>query len=173
MIIFVFASLSCYQFTYGYTLASRPATIRSACHKCGIIAKSGEISCCGRSGSWFGNCESDRNAKVYPTWYEGIQACNMLSKFNAVMSRQSNAAEHRKSSDGHGKRTSKAIVAPANTFKSTYTITITPRTESIKVANVPISNATAMPVYVTRTMSIMTHTMTETVIAKDWASKGM
>ena len=46
-----------------------------SCPKCGIIEKSGKISCCGRGGSWFRNCGSAGNTKLHHTWYEGIQAC--------------------------------------------------------------------------------------------------
>ena len=35
------------------TLAVTTTIISSVCPKCGIIAKSGKISCCGRGGSWF------------------------------------------------------------------------------------------------------------------------
>ena len=50
-------------------------TTDSVCPKCGIIAKSGKISCCGHRGSWFGKCGSARNDKFDHTWYEGIEAC--------------------------------------------------------------------------------------------------
>ena len=69
-------------------------TISSVCPKCGIIAKSGKISCCGHSGSWFGNCGSAGNVKLDHTWYAGIHACKTLSQPKAAIGRRSNANEH-------------------------------------------------------------------------------
>ena len=100
-------------------------TISSACPKCGTIAKSGKISCCGRGGSWFGNCGSNGNAKLDHTWYEGIQACKTLSQSTTAIGRQSNAAQQRNSSNGPGMAKSKAVITPANAFLSTSTNTST------------------------------------------------
>ena len=47
----------------------------SSCPKCGTMKKSGTMSCCGRGGSWFGNCASAGHTKVHHTWQEGIRAC--------------------------------------------------------------------------------------------------
>merc|ERR1712037_381513 len=58
------------------TCKLKMVAMSSVCPKCGIIAKSGKTSCCGHSGSWFGNCGSVDNVKLDHTWYEGIQACN-------------------------------------------------------------------------------------------------
>merc|ERR1712032_998978 len=66
-------------------------TISSVCHKCSIIAKSGKVSCCGRSGSWFRTCGSAGNAKLDHTWYEGIQACKTRPQSKAAIGHQSNA----------------------------------------------------------------------------------
>ena len=52
--------------------------ISPVCRTCGIIKKSGSISCCGNGGSWFGNCGSAANANLGHTWYEGIRACKAL-----------------------------------------------------------------------------------------------
>ena len=49
--------------------------ISSVCLECGTIQKSGRMSCCGRGGSWFGNCGSAGNAFFGHTWSEGIRAC--------------------------------------------------------------------------------------------------
>merc|ERR1719201_2527079 len=80
------------------TEACKPTTttVNSLCSKCGIIVKSGKISCCGRSGSWFGKCRSAGNAKLDHTWYEGIQACKQaLAQSKAAVGRQPNAAQQR------------------------------------------------------------------------------
>ena len=49
--------------------------IDSICPECGIIKKSGKMSCCGRGGSWFGNCGSVGNANFDHTWHGGITVC--------------------------------------------------------------------------------------------------
>ena len=57
------------------TLAARTSPISPVCPACGIIKKSGKLSCCGRGGSWFGTCGSAGNANLVHTWYEGVWAC--------------------------------------------------------------------------------------------------
>ena len=49
--------------------------INAVCPKCGLSMRSAKMSCCGRGGSWFGNCGSAVNANFGHTWYEGIRAC--------------------------------------------------------------------------------------------------
>ena len=46
-----------------------------ACPKCGVIKKSGQLSCCVRGGAWFKKCGSPGDARFDHTWLEGIQAC--------------------------------------------------------------------------------------------------
>ena len=70
------------------TPARTTRTISSVCSKCGIIAKSGKNSCCGRGGSWFKNCGSAGNAQLAHTWYEGIRACGTRAQFEAASSQQ-------------------------------------------------------------------------------------
>ena len=95
------------------------AILSSICLKCGVIAKSGKTSCCGRSGSWFGNCGSVGNVKLDHTWYEGIQACKTLAQPKTAIGRQSNAAQQRNSPNGSGMTKLKAFTTPANTFTFT------------------------------------------------------
>ena len=59
------------------------------CLTCGIITKSGKLSCCARGGSWFGKCGATGNAQVQHTWSEGIQVCKARQP-NAVMGQQRN-----------------------------------------------------------------------------------
>ena len=40
-----------------------------------MTKKSGKLSCCGRGGSWFGDCGSAGDVNAGHTWYEGIRAC--------------------------------------------------------------------------------------------------
>merc|ERR1712032_200909 len=84
-------------------------SITPVCPKCGTTGKSGKASCCGRGGSWFGNCGSAGNAKFDHTWYEGIQVCKTLARSKAAIARQSNAAQQRNFSDGSGMITTRNI----------------------------------------------------------------
>ena len=86
------------------------------CPKCGIIAKSGEVSCCGRSGSWFGNCGTFAHIKLQHTWYEGIQACKTLTLFKTAISRESNMTQQRNSSNGPDSAHSEAFITPSKTL---------------------------------------------------------
>ena len=109
-----------------HPLAATSTTITSACPKCGVIAKSGKSSCCGRGGSWFKSCGSTVNAKLQHTWYEGIQACKTLAQSKATIDRLSNVAQQRNSLDGPAMGNSKEVFTPANTFTFTSTNASTP-----------------------------------------------
>ena len=63
-----------------HTPTATTTTIGSVCPKCGTVGKSGKTSCCGRSGSWFGNCGSFGNTKLDHTWYEDIWVCKTRSQ---------------------------------------------------------------------------------------------
>ena len=66
--------------------ATISATVTSsACNECGTIQKSGKMSCCGRGGSWFGNCGNAGNAKFGHTFYQGIQVCKARQSEFAVV----------------------------------------------------------------------------------------
>ena len=56
-----------------YTYTATTTTLGSVCPQCGVMQKSGKVSCCGRAGSWFGHCRSD--AERDHTWQEGVDAC--------------------------------------------------------------------------------------------------
>ena len=52
------------------------AIVGSTCPKCGIIKKSGKLSCCALGGAWFKQCgDDDGDAYLDHTWAEGIEAC--------------------------------------------------------------------------------------------------
>ena len=106
------------------TPAQTTTTISLVCSKCGTVGKSGKSSCCGRGGSWFRNCGSAGNAKLDHTWYEGIQACKTRSQSKASIGRQSNAAQQRTSSNGHGMSNLKAVIEPENTTTDITTTTV-------------------------------------------------
>ena len=82
--------------------AATRTAIGSVCLKCGVIGRSGKSSCCGRGGSWFGNCGSAGNSKVEHRWYEGLQACKTRTQFKIASGEESNAAQQPNSSDGVG-----------------------------------------------------------------------
>ena len=62
------------------------------CPKCGITGKSGKLSCCGRGGSWFGNCGSAGEAKLDHKWSEGVEACKAWSQSKIVVGQQVDGA---------------------------------------------------------------------------------
>ena len=51
------------------------------------------MSCCGRGGSWFGNCGSAGNTKLGHTWYEGLHSCKARAQSNVVIDQQLNKAQ--------------------------------------------------------------------------------
>ena len=70
-------------------------TISAMCPKCGTIEKSGQVSCCGRGGSWFKNCGGSGNTQLDYTWSEGIQACNAWLHSKAIIGQQPHNAQQR------------------------------------------------------------------------------
>ena len=52
-----------------------PGQTTAACPKCGIIKKSGELSCCGRGAAWYMNCGDEGDSTFDHTWLEGVLAC--------------------------------------------------------------------------------------------------
>ena len=76
--------------------AASSTTVSSSCPKCGITTKSGKISCCGRGGSWFGDCGSGGDTKFGHTWYDGLQSCRAWSESKAVIVQQLNEAEQQR-----------------------------------------------------------------------------
>ena len=100
---------------HAHTRAVTTMTTELVCTKCGTVKKSGKISCCGRGGSWFGNCGGRvGNADVHHTWYEGIKACKTQSK--RVRVRQSNSAHRKNSFNSVGTGNSRAIMTTARAF---------------------------------------------------------
>ena len=55
--------------------ASASAIISQRCPRCGIMNKSGRLSCCARGGAWFQKCGDAGGLDFDHTWGEGIQAC--------------------------------------------------------------------------------------------------
>ena len=96
-------------------------TISSVCPICGITKRSGKMSCCGRGGSWFGNCGSAGSTKLDHTWYEGLQACKARTEFETVSSQQLNKSQQQRNgssnggADANSKAFAKAVKQPAFT----------------------------------------------------------
>ena len=108
----------------------------SACPRCGIIVKSGKMSCCGRGGSWFKNCGGG-NKKRQHTWYQGIRACEVRSHSKTVIDQQLNRAQQKKDIDyskGAGMANSKSVVTASKTFTFTSSVNI----------STPMSDTTSM-----------------------------
>ena len=106
-------------------------TSTSVCPNCGTMEKSGKSSCCGRGGSWFLNCGSSGNTKLYHTWSEGMLACKTWAQWNTVRSRQPNAVRQLKSSYGIVVGNFKAFT----TADKTFTFTLTNASTLIQTAN--------------------------------------
>jgi len=125
-------------------------TTISACSKCVPIKKSGKTSCCGRGGSWFGNCRGTGNTKLDHTWYEGIQVCQTWAESKIAFGRQSNAAQQLNSPNGAGVANFKTNT----TSDSRYTAYSTGTTTTTG----------------TITTALVTLTAKEATIATDWSS---
>ena len=143
-------------------------TIRSVCRKCGTIAKYGKSSCCGRGGSWFGNCGSTGNAKSRHTWNEGIHVCKTRPQSNRASGRQSNAAQ---------RLNSKSVMTVSKVFTFTPTNTPIPipvRTSSIKPVNKSINKSPdGTTEYGTGKAKFKTITMAPTTITYTSANTSM
>ena len=119
------------------------STISSVCLACGVISKSGKLSCCADGGSWLGNCGSAGDAKFGHTWHEGIQSCKAQQLQIAVGKQQhasqpeGNASSNNNSVDMH----SKAVTMTSRILKSTpsYMLTLTSNTPE---ATTPLGNET-------------------------------
>ena len=100
----------------------------SVCPRCGTIAKSGKMSCCGRGGSWFKNCGGTVNTKRHHTWYEGIQACKTRSQSKAYIGNQLNVDPQKDihSSQGVHMANQKSVIAATKEFEFTSINTSTP-----------------------------------------------
>jgi len=106
----------------------------SGCLACGMIQKSGKLSCCARGGSWFGNCAATANAKIKHTWYEGIQACKGRDPKSVVLAQQQNA-----SSGDAGNFTNSSEIFESETTPNTHAKT------SVKAPGIPVGEPIIPP----------------------------
>ena len=132
--------------------AKTTAIIRSVCPRCGTINKSGKNRCCGRGGSWFGNCGRAGNAKLGHSWHEGIQACKTWPQSKRAIGQQLNGARQK----GNERSNDAGMVNP-KTFGSTSARMSTP---------MPANTTVNTRANASRTPTLMTvspdHTSTET-----------
>ena len=99
----------------------------NVCAECGIIQKSGKLSCCARGGSWFGKCGSAGNGDLRHTWSEGIRVCEARQFRDAVgqEGHDSRAKSKAFSDDVILGMQSKAVFVLANKLASTAATTPT------------------------------------------------
>ena len=140
----------------------------SVCLKCGAIAKSGKVSCCGRGGSWFGNCGSALHAKLDHSWYEGIRSCKALRRSKSVVGRRSGATHL------WGFSGVRSAIAAATTTSSTVFTGIT-ATSAAFATNASFTSA--ITTGSTTTVTAMTAVTLfrvgkESAISTDWFSQG-
>ena len=152
--------------------------ISLACPKCGVINKSGRISCCGRGGSWFGNCGAAGKVKLDYKWSEGIEACKARSQFTKVIGQQLHGSQYKSnySSNDTARVNSKAVTTALSTFTSTPGNKPTPMLDKMlgsqsnsasidistaKSIRTPINTSMLIPALIgTKKCSVITKTVT-------------
>ena len=108
--------------------ATTTTTAMPVCLACGVIKKSGTMSCCARGGSWFGKCGNAGNANFGHTWHEGIQGCK-AGQLQLAVDHQLHASEPN-SNDTSGNGSSmdmhaNTVVEAAHMFLSVWSNTST------------------------------------------------
>ena len=53
--------------------------VSTVCSQCGLLKKTGKLSCCVKGGSWQKKCGND-GSKSEHTWAEGFEACKNMGK---------------------------------------------------------------------------------------------
>ena len=145
----------------------------SSCPKCGTFGKSGAMSCCGRGGSWFGNCASAGHTKVHHTWQEGIRACKDR-QFQSVVDHPIYASQtKRNASSGNARMDIDLRSVVMTVHKVTYAVpkkpTSVPKVTSVSVpvmASIIVPSAkfevynsnTTTPKIITKAISTTRHT---------------
>ena len=131
--------------------------INSTCLECGIVQKSGKLSCCGRGGSWFGNCVNAANAKVGRTWYEGIRVCKSRQFQTAVHYQHARQQKVDATSDDSG--------VSINVFLANGTIVSLVNPTSIPKVNGTIFESTRTAL---GKMRMMTPSHTSDIRVREW-----
>ena len=99
------------------TPAAATTPISPVCPACGIVKRSGKLSCCAPGGSWFGNCGSAGNANLEHTWHEGIRVCN--TQYHVVMGQHLHASQPK--GNANMGMDSKLVIVTTHAFVSTST----------------------------------------------------
>ena len=68
----------------------------SGCGRCGYDSK-GQLTCCGKGGSWRGKCGPPGNAKFEHTWNDGFEACAATVKKVGMASGSESEMNHSQS----------------------------------------------------------------------------
>ena len=66
-------------FQPGGYCSSQKAPQSPTCSKCGVVKRTGKLSCCAPGGDWLNNCGEEGDSKFDHTWVEGLQACKVRS----------------------------------------------------------------------------------------------
>ena len=136
-------------------------TTVSVCLRCGTIGKSGEMSCCGRGGSWFKNCGGGGNTKLRHTWHEGIQACKARSHSKTIIDHEHRGVQQKDtdSSQRADMASYRAVFAVAKTF--TFTSVNTSTSMSYRTPIVTSTYASDNVSITTSTLTLMTNDPTD------------
>ena len=154
--------------TVSSVMPSAATKIRSICPKCGIIQKSGKVSCCGHGGSWFKNCGSVGNTKLDHTWKEGIRVCNARQWHVAVGQQLEGSQFQRNISSDDAKMdiiNSDVVILTAHMFASTPANKSTPLSDagSITVpANISVITPDRVRKFTSKAISATNTTITPT-----------
>ena len=127
--------------------------ISSACSECGIIKKSGKVSCCASGGSWVEDCGGAGDPNFNHTWLEGVQACqgrqSQVVAGQQVHASQPNNVSSNDADIGMGAKT---VVAANRKFASasvsTSAVASATKSSSLSVnmsINAPIIASTQIP----------------------------
>ena len=149
--LFIFVRVT--DFRMCVTAAITATQISSACPKCGVIKRSGKLSCCARAGSWFKNCGGDADPKFSHSWTEGVRVCRGRQS-QAVWGQQLHVFQPSNVSSydvdvGKG-MDSKTVIASGQTFASTsvntyVTLSVNMSTTVPIIASTHISSYTSGP----------------------------
>ena len=174
----VFFSDGCLVLPFLHALHQQPrvvvttTAVTSICPKCGITKKSGTMSCCGRGGSWFGNCGGIRDTNIGHTWYEGLQACKAQAQSKTVIGQELSdvSQERNASSSGVDIANSKSVAMAAKSAASAssrmagapptvVSANIAAAYTSFTINSKPLVAAITAPTSVAEIMSTLTSTI--------------
>ena len=117
------------------------------------------MSCCGRGGSWFGNCGSDGSTNLDHTWSEGLQVCRSRT---AISQHLNDAQRERNDSSNDTDSKVASMFVKARTFASApmpdarlIIVTANAPVNASKTYNAPTLNLELITTVVTENMSAL------------------